>query len=73
MTQSDKDFLYRTLNECVSALNEELSSEPRVMHVTIDRLRFNSLLQEITEAKRILIRPEKEKSVTFVIAPPRVL
>lgn len=71
MTQSDKDFLYRTLNECVSALNEELSTGPRVVQVTIGRLRFNSLLKEIMEAKRVLIRPPKEKPVTHMLPTVR--
>jgi hypothetical protein len=61
MTQDDRNFLYQTLNDCTRVLNEELSTGQSCVYVTIDRAKYNSLLKEIAEAKRTLVRPSVEK------------
>jgi hypothetical protein len=62
MTTSDRQLLYKTLNHCTQALNEEVATGTSAVYVTIDRLTFNSLLKEIAEAKKALVRPDAEDS-----------
>lgn len=57
MTQDVRDLVYRALNDCTKALNEEVAMGTSAVYVTIDRATFNSLLKEIADAKRALVRP----------------
>jgi hypothetical protein len=56
----NKAEIYKTLNECTSILNTDVSTGQVNVYVTIDRRRYNALLKAITEAKKILVRPPNE-------------
>lgn len=46
------------LNECVAVLNGEVATGQSSVYVTIDRARYNALLQAIAEMKKEMIRQE---------------
>lgn len=56
MSGEDKSLIYKTLSQCTALLNGQVQTGQANMYVTIDRVRYNELLQAIAEAKRILIR-----------------
>lgn len=48
--------VFKTLNKCTAMLTEEVATGTQAVYVTIDRARYNDLLKELTEAKRLLLQ-----------------
>ncbi len=57
MSGEDKSNIYKTLNDCTSALTEEMAIGQTNIYVTLERHRYNELLKAIAEAKKLLARP----------------
>lgn len=56
MSGEEKSDIYKTLNECVAALNNEMTTGQQAVYVTIDRAKHTALLAKIAECKRLLVR-----------------
>jgi hypothetical protein len=56
MSSEERDLLYKTLNDCTAMLTGSVDTGQSYIYATMDRHRYNQLLQAITEAKKLIIR-----------------